>query len=85
MAGVPPTPTLMAHRWAAFMLLVVLGLQLILWGHILMTILILIILTCAPLGGLMLCGLALPIVEILTSPTGMITSPGPGLGILSSG
>ena len=51
MADMPPTPTFVTHGWAAFRLLVLLGLQPIMWDHILMTNLILMILTYAPFGG----------------------------------
>ena len=68
MADVPKTPTFIAHGWAAFMLLAGLGLWLILWCSILLTILILTILNCTPLGRLTLWGPSLAIAVSLTTP-----------------
>ena len=75
MADMPPTLTFIAHRWATFMLLVVLVVQLILWGCILLTILILIILTFNPFDRLMPWGFPFTIVAILTTPWAQLPVP----------
>ena len=83
MADMLPTPTFVTQGWSTITLLVVLGRWPILWRHIIMIVLVLIILPCAPMGWLVLSCLPLPIIKILTTSLGTIARSGPCLGVIS--